>query len=292
MAAITNDLPKGPCVRCGHLTTNIEDGWAHAWVPGFFRCDQGYTDPNLAHLNPQVFTHLNQQPAPAEPQPTTLEPSVPAQAAAPAPTPAPQAPARLQQQGPAADATFPNGPLAVLDVTDDGQLLGHLVDGRTIDCPARGIPTLIKWALDAGLGQRRLHKWGNDADPLVILMAGATKKMGLPADLEDRDGLRLEPGHKVIKALNKAGWTLTKRGFGPWPRIYKPVKDGRRICVQLAIPGAPSTPPPAGTWTTTPHPPTSPAPSAPTPNASSPRAARWPPAAWSSCSSCVLPPAR
>ncbi|MEJ8654879.1 hypothetical protein WKI65_44285 [Streptomyces sp. MS1.AVA.3] len=242
MAAIINDVPKGTCVRCGHPTTgrNADGQWMHTELPGLYRCDQGYTNSQFAHLNPVVAPHLTQQPAPAAPPAT---PSIPTQAAAPEPTPSPRpevqpaapVPPRQQPTPATTDATFPNGPLAVLDLTDDGQIRAHLVDGRTLDCPARSIPTLIKWALDAGLGQRRLHKWGNDADPLVILTAAVTKKMGLPADLEDRDGLRLEPGHKVIKALAKAGWTLTKRGFGPWPRIYKPVQDGRRICVQLAI---------------------------------------------------------
>ncbi|MCY0922327.1 DUF927 domain-containing protein [Streptomyces sp. H27-G5] len=240
MHVAMDDVPGGTCVRCGNHTTNQSSGaWAHMEIPGVMRCDVGYLDPGMQHLNATVFPHLAQQPA----TPTAAGSPIPAQATAPAETPSPRpavapasAPVPLRQQPtPAPDASFPNGPLAVLDVTDDGQVLAHLVDGRTLDCPARSIPTLIKWALEAGLGQRRLHKWGNDADPLVILTAAATKKMGLPADLEDRDGLRLEPGHKVIKALDKAGWTLTKRGFGPWPRIYKPVQDGRRICVQLAI---------------------------------------------------------
>ncbi|MFE5810287.1 telomere-associated protein Tap [Streptomyces sp. NPDC056491] len=244
MGAQMDDVPSGPCVRCGNMTpaTNADGQWQHAELPGLYRCDQGYTVPQFAHLNPIVAPHLNRQPAPVAPP---AAPTIPTQAADPEPTPSPRpvvapvpapAPAaRRTQATPAPDAAFPNGPLAVLDLTDDGQVLAHLVDGRTLDCPARSIPTLIKWTLEAGLGQRRLHKWGNDADPLVILTAAVTKKMGLPADLEDRDGLRLEPGHKVIKALDKAGWTLTKRGFGPWPRIYKPVQDGRRICVQLAI---------------------------------------------------------
>ncbi|WP_330358769.1 hypothetical protein [Streptomyces chartreusis] len=27
---------------------------------------------------------------------------------------------------------------------------------------------------------------------------------------------------------------MTRRGFGPWLRIYRPSHDGRRQCVQLA----------------------------------------------------------
>ncbi|MFF8235052.1 hypothetical protein [Streptomyces caelestis] len=28
---------------------------------------------------------------------------------------------------------------------------------------------------------------------------------------------------------------MTQRGFGPWPRIYRPAEAGRRQCVQLAV---------------------------------------------------------
>ncbi|MER6522572.1 hypothetical protein ABT246_37795 [Streptomyces sp. NPDC001553] len=234
-----DDVPGGTCVRCGNHTTHQSDGtWAHMEIPGVMRCDVGYLDPDMQHLNAQVFPHLATT-APAAPE----APSIPAQATAPAETPSPRPSvitspphkSRAQLEAPATTEAYPNGPLAVLDATDDGLLVAHLVDGRTLDCPARSIPTLVKWALDAGLGQRRLHRWGTDSDPLVILTKGATKKLGLPADLEDERGQRLEDGHKIIKAIEKAGWSLTRRGFGPWPRIYKPVEGGRRMCVQLAI---------------------------------------------------------
>ncbi|MGO4459356.1 DUF927 domain-containing protein [Streptomyces sp. M-16] len=241
MAVQMDDVPGGTCVRCGHHTTHQSNGeWAHMEIPGVMRCDVGYLHPDMQHLNAQAFPHLAQKPAaPAVP----VTPSIPAQVAAPAETPSPRpsvitAPAhksRAQLEVPATTENFPNGPLAVLDTTQDGQLVAHLVDGRTIDCPARSIPTLVKWALDAGLGQARLHRWGTDSDPLVILTANATKKLGLPTDLEDERGQRLADGHRVIKAIEKAGWSLTRRGFGPWPRIYRPVEGGRRMCVQLAI---------------------------------------------------------
>ncbi|THA47452.1 hypothetical protein [Streptomyces sp. A1136] len=239
MAVQMDDVPSGTCVRCGHPTTHHSDGvWAHMEIPGFTRCDVGYLDPALQHLNATVFPHLATA-APAGP----VTPSIPAQATAPAETPSPRptaitAPAhksRAQLTLAATTEAYPNGPLAVLEATEDGELVAHLVDGRTLDCPARSIPTLVKWALDAGLGQARLHRWGTDADPMVILTASATKKLGLPAELEDERGQRLEDGHRVIKAIEKAGWSLTRRGFGPWPRIYKPVDGGRRMCVQLGI---------------------------------------------------------
>ncbi|MEW2635432.1 DUF927 domain-containing protein [Streptomyces sp. NPDC048389] len=241
MAAIINDVPRGQCVRCGNLTPaiNADGQWQHAELPGLYRCDQGYTAPEFAHLNPVVAPHLNQRPAPAAAPAASVPP---APAAAPEQTPSPRpadAPAPASQQpAPAADANFPNGPLAVLDVTDDGNVIAHLVDGRTVDCTARSIPTLVKWALDAGLGAKRLHKWGTDGDPMVILTAAATKKFGLPDTLEDVRSQRLPDNHKVVKAIAKSGFELTKRGFSPWTRIYKPIdkeKGGTRACVQIGI---------------------------------------------------------
>jgi hypothetical protein len=39
----------------------------------------------------------------------------------------------------------------------------------------------------------------------------------------------------VVKQIARAKWKLTQRGFGPWPRIYRPAKAGQRQRVQLAI---------------------------------------------------------
>ncbi|MFB6641615.1 serine/threonine-protein kinase [Streptomyces chartreusis] len=38
----------------------------------------------------------------------------------------------------------------------------------------------------------------------------------------------------TVAVLARAKWQLTRRGFGPWLRIYRPSHDGRRQCVQLA----------------------------------------------------------
>jgi hypothetical protein len=40
----------------------------------------------------------------------------------------------------------------------------------------------------------------------------------------------------VVKQLKKADWQLTRRGFGPWARVYRPVQGSRRQCVQLCLP--------------------------------------------------------
>jgi hypothetical protein len=38
-----------------------------------------------------------------------------------------------------------------------------------------------------------------------------------------------------VRQISKAKWKLTQRGFGPWPRIYRPAQGSERQCVQLAI---------------------------------------------------------
>ncbi|MFE2728047.1 telomere-associated protein Tap [Kitasatospora sp. NPDC059327] len=134
------------------------------------------------------------------------------------------------------DGQFPNGPLAVLD--GDGTAYG--VGGLVLECPATTLAQLVTWALgESGLGTTRLHRSGRDGDPLIVLTAEAAEKFGLPLTLDEdpatRRSQRLPEDHKVIRALARSKWQLTRRGFGPWARIYKPVKDGRRQCVQFAV---------------------------------------------------------
>ncbi|WP_376121656.1 telomere-associated protein Tap [Streptomyces yangpuensis] len=40
----------------------------------------------------------------------------------------------------------------------------------------------------------------------------------------------------MFRQLTRAEWQLTKRGFGPWARIYRPATGAERACVQLCIP--------------------------------------------------------
>ncbi|MFD4142734.1 telomere-associated protein Tap [Streptomyces sp. NPDC058572] len=143
------------------------------------------------------------------------------------------------QAGSAIDPRFENGPLAVVDVAD-GQLSAYCVGGLVLDVPAKSLPALVDWTLsEAKLGAPRLNRNGKDADPLIVLTPAACERYGLPTRLTDdeRRAGRLQEGHKVLKQLAKANWQLTRRGFGPWARIYRPAQGSQRSCVQLCIPG-------------------------------------------------------
>ncbi|MFF2430944.1 telomere-associated protein Tap [Streptomyces mirabilis] len=138
----------------------------------------------------------------------------------------------------AVDPRFENGPLAVVDC-EDGQVSAYCVGGLVLDVPAKSIPALVDWALkEARLGQSKLSGPGKDADPLLVLTEAALERYGLPVALSEEERLagRIPEGHKVIKQLARADWKLTKRGFGPWARIYRPAQGSERNCVQLCIP--------------------------------------------------------
>ncbi|MGW2892792.1 telomere-associated protein Tap [Streptomyces griseoruber] len=201
---------------------------------------------------------------PAAPAPSAAEPaqahadSGPARritarrSAGPAAVPRPAATTRPTSRGPAAkraapastpaggaDPRFENGPLAVVDVAAEGQVLAYCVGGLVLDVPAKSLPALVEWTLGEGrLGQPKLSGPGKDADPLIVLTGAACERYGLPITLtkEERLAGRLPEGHKVIKQLTRADWQLTKRGFGPWARIYRPAQGSDRSCVQLCIP--------------------------------------------------------
>ncbi|MFJ8272032.1 telomere-associated protein Tap [Streptomyces sp. NPDC094154] len=176
-------------------------------------------------------------PAPVAPQ---AAPS-PARTAGPSSTsrrPAAKKAAHAGTPAGGTDARFENGPLAVVDV-EDGQVLAYCVGGLVLDVPAKSIPALVEWTLkEARLGQPKLSGPGKDADPLIVLTEAALKRYGLPVTLTDEERLagRIPEGHKVVKQLVRAEWKLTKRGFGPWARIYRPAQGSERACVQLCIP--------------------------------------------------------
>ncbi|MFJ3234259.1 telomere-associated protein Tap [Streptomyces sp. NPDC086787] len=202
--------------------------------------------------------------APAAPAPSAAEPaqahadSEPARtitarrSVGPAAVPRPAAMTRPTPRGPAPkqaapantpaggrDARFENGPLAVVDVDAEGRVLAYCVGGLVLDVAAKSLPALVEWTLREGcLGQPKLSGPGKDVDPLIVLTGAALERYGLPVALtkEERLAGRIPEGHKVIKQLTRADWQLTKRGFGPWARIYRPAQGSERSCVQLCIP--------------------------------------------------------
>ncbi|MFH9118448.1 telomere-associated protein Tap [Streptomyces globisporus] len=179
-------------------------------------------------------------PAPPVPAPAATPPSPTA-----APRPArgsrrPGAPrAAAHSPAPLGSGAYAHGPLLVLDADDEQQVTGYGTGGLLLDVTAKSLPALVEWALaEARVGAQKLHASGKDADPLLVLTAAACERYGLPVTLSDaeRSAGRLPEGHKAIKLLERAGWKLTRRGLGPWARIYRPVTGGRRQCVQLCIP--------------------------------------------------------
>ncbi|MFE5402965.1 telomere-associated protein Tap [Streptomyces sp. NPDC056580] len=186
--------------------------------------------------------------------PTTLDAPAPGvTATGPAPAgpsrPAPAARPLTNSRGPGAKTApahppavgdaYAHGPLLVLDADADRNVTGYGAGGLILDVPAKSLPALVEWTLtEARLGAERLHGSGKDADPLLVLTEAACERYGLPGQLSESERLsgRLAEGHKVIKQLERAGWQLTKRGLGPWARIYRPAQGSRRRCVQLCIP--------------------------------------------------------
>ncbi|SFL67579.1 telomere-associated protein Tap [Streptomyces pini] len=162
-------------------------------------------------------------------------PPAPARTSAPMPTSAAQARKAPRASRPPASKHFPAGPLTVLDAPDTA-LTAHLTDGTARPCPAATIVDVLHWALTAGIGQPSPAKKGWPADPLIVLTPSATDYLGLPPELEDRAALRLPPDHPWCAAITADGWKFTRRGFSPWTRIYRPIKEkGHRQSVQLAV---------------------------------------------------------
>ncbi|AIS02283.1 telomere-associated protein Tap [Streptomyces glaucescens] len=178
-------------------------------------------------------------PAPVAAAPTTA--TRPARTTRPTSTPRPPGAKKAAPAGAPAGGTdprFDNGPLAVVDV-EDGKVLAYCTGGLVLDVPAKSIPALVDWTLrEARLGQPKLSGPGKDADPLLVLTEAALERYGLPVTLTDEQRLagRIPENHKVVKQLARADWKLTKRGFGPWARIYRPATGSERACVQLCIP--------------------------------------------------------
>ncbi|MGW4688985.1 telomere-associated protein Tap [Streptomyces sp. NPDC004244] len=175
------------------------------------------------------------------PAPATATAATQAPAARQAAPPPPPRGGREASGAPAtADARYPHGPLAVVDVDADRRVVAYCVGGLLLDVPAKTLPALVEWTLgEAGLGAPRLNANGHDADPVLVLTDAAAERFGLPSRLseEERHTGRLPDDHKVVKQLAKAQWQLTRRGLGPWAWIYRPAQGSKRSCVQLCILG-------------------------------------------------------
>ncbi|MFC8660215.1 telomere-associated protein Tap [Streptomyces parvus] len=199
--------------------------------------------PAVVEVAPSAPVVAVAAPVPASPVPASAA-TPPSPTAAPRPARGsrrPGAPRAAAASSPASagSGVYAHGPLLVLDADGEQQVTGYGTGGLLLDVPARSLPALVEWALaEARVGAQKLHASGKDADPLLVLTAAACERYGLPAALSDteRSAGRLPEGHKVIKLLERAGWKLTRRGLGPWARIYRPVTGGRRQCVQLCIP--------------------------------------------------------
>ncbi|MGW4650223.1 telomere-associated protein Tap [Kitasatospora sp. NPDC004289] len=233
------------CVRCGRPTPYRAQGrpvHMGGWcTPAVSAPSQEAAPARVAAPTGVPLAAAAAPSAPAAPRPRTAVRSRPA---APRKAPAKSVAAQSDWEQ-AAAARFPAGPLAVLDVAADGRgLVAYLADGSpAATAPdARTVAAAVAWALEAGLGQGRLHRHGRDGDPLLVLTDTALAELGLPRagrdekqDFVPRLG-QLPKNHKAVKALEKAGWLLTQRGLGPWARIYRTPEDGRRQCVQLCVP--------------------------------------------------------
>ncbi|MFG2684134.1 telomere-associated protein Tap [Streptomyces sp. NPDC048392] len=183
-------------------------------------------EPQAAPPAPVRHASATQRPVPRAEQAPHSSRRPAARKAAPADTPAP-------------GGAYAHGPLLVLDADTERQVTGYGVGGLILDVPAKSLPALVEWTLtEARLGSQKLHGSGKDSDALLVLTEAACERYGLPTALSEAERLagRLPEGHKVIKQLERADWQLTKRGLGPWARIYRPAHGSRRQCVQLCIP--------------------------------------------------------
>lgn len=219
-------------------------GWESARKPTEPRGPEREAYARLLDRLAELYPVTEEQPAP-EPSPEAAESTPPpaptTEAAAPVPAPAgPSTPKPAPAATPAKDTgdRYEHGPLAVVDVID-GTALAYCVGGLVLEVPAKSLAALVEWTLaEAKLGQPKLSGPGKPADPLLVLTEAALERYGLPATLTDEQRLagRLPENHKAVKGLTRADWKLTKRGFGPWARIYRPAKGGDRQCVQLCVP--------------------------------------------------------
>ncbi len=119
-------------------------------------------------------------------------------------------------------------------------MLAYCVGGLVLDVPAKSLPSLVDWTLKEAEARAAEAVRPGQGRPTRCSCSRRPRceRYGLPVTLTEEERLagRLPEGHKVIKQLVRAEWKLTKRGFGPWARIYRPATGSERACVQLCIP--------------------------------------------------------
>ncbi|MFJ3673633.1 telomere-associated protein Tap [Streptomyces sp. NPDC090106] len=122
-------------------------------------------------------------------------------------------------------------PLAVLEAVGN-ELRAHLPNGQTADVPAdvTDLATAAEWALAYGLGAPGLSRYDEPSGPLLVLDGSAVEALGLPLQLDDRRNLRVTEDHPAVKAVDAAGWTLSRAGLGAWSFLFKD-----RAEVRLAV---------------------------------------------------------
>ncbi|TLQ38835.1 telomere-associated protein Tap [Streptomyces marianii] len=112
--------------------------------------------------------------------------------------------------------------LLVLDAKD-GVLVGHRPDVQSVEVPADvvDLATAAEWAVAYGLGAGPLSQYGEGSGPLLVLTEAAVEALGLPAQLDDRKRLRVGDDHPAVKAVEEAGWKLSRAGLSPWSFLFK-----------------------------------------------------------------------
>ncbi|MBC3844547.1 transcriptional regulator [Streptacidiphilus sp. 4-A2] len=142
-----------------------------------------HPSPRPALRRPRWSGCARRRPAPPRPRTRTLRPRSPARAAGRGHRSARPAAAVAR---PGSEGRYVHGPLAVLD----GDGTAYATGGLLLECEATTLAQLVEWTLaESGLGAPRLHRFGNDSDPLIILTASAVQRFGLPLELLDGAGL-------------------------------------------------------------------------------------------------------
>ncbi len=148
-----------------------------------------------------------------------------------------------------AEPRFANGPLAVVDVDADSQVLAYCLGGLVLDEPAKSIPSLVDWTLKkAKLGepltQRGFGPWARISRPAQDGMHSCGQ-LCMPSwhalDTRHWEGAEQLPPSELAQLLGTyASWVMTPRGatavtglelltaLHPTTRASEPDETGKR----------------------------------------------------------------